>query len=182
MFKFTPGTDVMVLKLFSPKNLAKILAFFAQTTVTFCKKLIITLVFEKNVVFFAENLQKSQKIVIITSTPGCRNGPCEGAGSAESGGTRRRSRRPRREELRHRPGAGTDVMIFKIFSPKISAKKLEILTQNKAKLCKILIITLVFEKNANFFAENCRKSQKIVIITPTPDPANTEFFQFCIHL
>jgi hypothetical protein len=33
---------------------------------------------------------------------------------------------------------------------------------------KILIITLVFEKNANFFDENCRKSQKIVIITSTP--------------
>jgi hypothetical protein len=28
-------------------------------------------------------------------------------------------------------------------------------TQNKAKLCKILIITMVFEKDANFFAENC---------------------------
>jgi hypothetical protein len=42
------------------------------------------------------------------------------------------------------------------------------LTQNKAKLCKILIITLVFEKNANFFAENCQKSQKIVIITSVP--------------
>jgi hypothetical protein len=42
------------------------------------------------------------------------------------------------------------------------------LTQNKAKLCKILIITLVFEKNANFFAENRQKSQKIVIITSTP--------------
>jgi hypothetical protein len=60
-------------------------------------------------------------------------------------------------------------MIFKIFSPKNSPKKLAFLTQNKAKLCKILIITLVFEKNANFFAENCRKSQKIVIITSTPD-------------
>jgi hypothetical protein len=33
---------------------------------------------------------------------------------------------------------------------------------------KIVIITLFFEKNANFFAENCRKSQKIVIITSTP--------------
>jgi hypothetical protein len=52
---------------------------------------------------------------------------------------------------------GTDVMIFKIFSPKNSAKKLAFLTQNKAKLCKILIITLVFEKNGNFFAENCQK-------------------------
>jgi hypothetical protein len=31
-----------------------------------------------------------------------------------------------------------------------------------------LTITLVFEKNANFFAENCRKSQKIGIITSTP--------------
>jgi hypothetical protein len=57
---------------------------------------------------------------------------------------------------------GTDVMILKIFFPKISAKKLAFLTQNKAKLCKILIITLVFEKNVNFFlrklskiAENC---------------------------
>jgi hypothetical protein len=64
---------------------------------------------------------------------------------------------------------GTDVMILKIFSPKNSVKKLAVLTQNKAKLCKILIITLVFEKNANFVAENCRKSQKIVIITSTPE-------------
>jgi hypothetical protein len=59
-------------------------------------------------------------------------------------------------------------MIFKIFSPKISAKEMAFLTQNKAKLCKILIITLVFEKNANFFAENWQKSQKKVIITSTP--------------
>jgi hypothetical protein len=32
------------------------------------------------------------------------------------------------------------------------------LTQNKGKLCEILIITLAFEKNANFspkIAENC---------------------------
>jgi hypothetical protein len=41
------------------------------------------------------------------------------------------------------------------------------LTQNKAKLCKNLLMTLVFEKNANFFAEICRKLQKIVIITLT---------------
>jgi hypothetical protein len=31
-----------------------------------------------------------------------------------------------------------------------------------------MIITLVFEKNANFFAKNCQKSQKIVIITSVP--------------
>jgi hypothetical protein len=57
---------------------------------------------------------------------------------------------------------GTDVMILKIFSPKNSAKKMAFLTQNKGKLCKILIITLVFEKKSQFFrrklskiAENC---------------------------
>jgi hypothetical protein len=42
------------------------------------------------------------------------------------------------------------------------------LTKNKAKLCKIFFITLVFEKNANFYAENCQKSPKTVIITLTP--------------
>jgi hypothetical protein len=31
------GTDVMIFKIFSPKNLAKIFAFFAQTTVSFCE-------------------------------------------------------------------------------------------------------------------------------------------------
>jgi hypothetical protein len=35
-------------------------------------------------------------------------------------------------------------------------------TQNKGKLSKILIITLVFEKNANFLAQSCQKLQKIV--------------------
>jgi hypothetical protein len=64
---------------------------------------------------------------------------------------------------------GTDVMILKIFSLKNFAKILAFLTQNKAKLCKILIITVIFEKNANFFAENGQKSQKIVNITSTPD-------------
>jgi hypothetical protein len=41
--------DVMILKIFLSKNLAKIFAFFAQTTVSFCK--ITTLVFEKNAIF-----------------------------------------------------------------------------------------------------------------------------------
>jgi hypothetical protein len=59
--------------------------------------------------------------------------------------------------------------------PKKIAKKLAFLTQNKAKLCKILIITLVFEKNANFFAENWQKSQKIVIITSTPGHPGVRF-------
>jgi hypothetical protein len=48
-------------------------------------------------------------------------------------------------------------MIFKIFSLKKSAKKLAFLTQNKAKLCKILIKTLVFEKNAIFLPKNWEK-------------------------
>jgi hypothetical protein len=61
--------------------------------------------------------------------------------------------------------SGTDVMIFKIVSPKKIAKKLAFFTPSKAKLCKILIITLVFEKNANCFAENWQKKQKILIIT-----------------
>jgi hypothetical protein len=45
---------------------------------------------------------------------------------------------------------GTDVTILKIFSPKRLEKKLAFLTQNKAKLCKKLIITLVCERNAIF--------------------------------
>jgi hypothetical protein len=59
----------MIFKIFSPKSLAKILAFIAKTNTSFCKNLIITLVFEKNANIFAENCQKSQKIEIITSTP-----------------------------------------------------------------------------------------------------------------
>jgi hypothetical protein len=46
--------------------------------------------------------------------------------------------------------ARVTVMILKIFLLKNSAKKLAFFTQNKAKLYKNLIITLVFEKNANF--------------------------------
>jgi hypothetical protein len=65
----SPGTDVMIFKIFSPKNLAKKLAFFADTTASFCKNSIRTLDFEKKTPFFAENWQKSQKLVIITSTP-----------------------------------------------------------------------------------------------------------------
>jgi hypothetical protein len=34
---------------------------------------------------------------------------------------------------------------------------LAFLTKDKAKLCIMLIITLFVEKNANFFAENCKK-------------------------
>jgi hypothetical protein len=58
-----------------------------------------------------------------------------------------------------------------IFAKKFGEKK-AFLTQNKANICKNFIITLVFEENANFFAENCRKWQKIVIITSTPGQQN----------
>jgi hypothetical protein len=57
--------------------------------------------------------------------------------------------------IRLLPTPGTDVMNLKIFSRKHLVKKLAFLTQSTAKLCKKFIITLVFEKNAIFFAENC---------------------------
>jgi hypothetical protein len=54
-------------KIFA-KNLAKKWHFLLKLLLVFEKKLIMTLVFEKNANF--ENWQKSQKIVTITSTPG----------------------------------------------------------------------------------------------------------------
>jgi hypothetical protein len=50
-------------------------------------------------------------------------------------------------------------MIFKYFRKKLAknGKKLAFLTQNKANLCKKLIITLFFDKSANFFAEKLPK-------------------------
>jgi hypothetical protein len=49
---------------------------------------------------------------------------------------------------------------FKNIFAEIFGEKLAFLTQIKAKLCKIFIKTLDFEKNANFFTENCQKTQK----------------------
>jgi hypothetical protein len=46
------------------------MASFAPTTARFYKNVIITLVFEKKVNVFTENWQRSQKIVIVTLTPG----------------------------------------------------------------------------------------------------------------
>jgi hypothetical protein len=54
---------------------------------------------------------------------------------------------------------GTDIMILKIFSPKNSA----FLTQNK-------ILNIGYWEKRQFFAENCRKSQKIVTIPSTSGP------------
>jgi hypothetical protein len=59
-------------------------------------------------------------------------------------------------------------MIIYKFSPKNFCPKIGVFcAQNKDKLYKKWIITLVFGKNANVFAENWQKSQKIVIITST---------------
>jgi hypothetical protein len=57
---------------------------------------------------------------------------------------------------------------------KKSAKKWRFSLKTKLNYFKKLTFTLDFEKNA----ENCRKSQKIVIITPTPDWAIVFFGQF----
>jgi hypothetical protein len=62
-------------------------------------------------------------------------------------------------ELWYREIRSRQFMILKIFLPKNSAK-MAFSTQSKAKLCKILIITLVLEKKANFspkIVENRRK-------------------------
>jgi hypothetical protein len=48
-------------------------------------------------------------------------------------------------------------MILKYFRRK-NRQKIGVLTQNKAKLFRNLIIALVFEKNANFFRRKLAKS------------------------
>jgi hypothetical protein len=60
-----------------------------------------------------------------------------------------------------------DFLIY--FRRKIQIKNWRFLLKTKLNFEKNMIITLVFKKNANFFAENWEKSQKIVIITSTPD-------------
>jgi hypothetical protein len=52
--------------------------------------------------------------------------------------------------------SGTDVMVFKMFSPIFRRKKSGVLTQNTALLFQILSVALVFKENANFVAENCQ--------------------------
>jgi hypothetical protein len=52
------GPLLLFLKYFRQKIRRKKLALFTQTTVSFCLKLIIALVFEKNANFFAESRQK----------------------------------------------------------------------------------------------------------------------------
>jgi hypothetical protein len=56
-----PGTDFIILKIFSPKNFEKILVFFAQITASFCENLIITLIFEKNANFLNLKIGKNRR-------------------------------------------------------------------------------------------------------------------------
>jgi hypothetical protein len=51
----------MILKLFSPKNLAQILLFFAQTAAIFCNNLIKSLVFEKKKQHFLPKIGKNRR-------------------------------------------------------------------------------------------------------------------------
>jgi hypothetical protein len=55
-----------------------------------------------------------------------------------------------------------------IFAEKLSQKVGVFFIRNKAKLRKILIIKLAFEKNTNFFVRKLSKIAKIAIITSTP--------------
>jgi hypothetical protein len=60
-----------------------------------------------------------------------------------------------------RGNQGPMLCFLKNFRRKNSAKKWEFLTQNKAELCKNLIVTLVFEKNANFAPKNVENRRKL---------------------
>jgi hypothetical protein len=55
---------------------------------------------------------------------------------------------------------GTDVMIFKIFSRKNSAKKLAFLTQNKAKLCKNFDRNIGIREKRQFFLPKIGKNRR----------------------
>jgi hypothetical protein len=50
---------------------------------------------------------------------------------------------------------------FNFFRRKIRRKNWRFLTQIKAKLCKMSIITLVFEKNAIFLPKIVKKRSKL---------------------
>jgi hypothetical protein len=61
------------------RNIWRKMAFFAQTTACFFKYWSRHWSLRKNANFFAENCQKLQKIVIITSTPASCLEDCKGA-------------------------------------------------------------------------------------------------------
>jgi hypothetical protein len=55
---------------------------------------------------------------------------------------------------------------LKIFAEKF-VEKIGVFDSKQSKIMQNFDHN-IFEKNANFFAENCRKAQKIMIITSTP--------------
>jgi hypothetical protein len=61
-FHFTPGVNVTIFKMFSPKNLATVSAFLTQIAANYAEKVITTLIFKKAFQFIAENRRKSPKI------------------------------------------------------------------------------------------------------------------------
>jgi hypothetical protein len=75
---------------------------------------------------------------------------------------------------------GTVAMIFKIFSPKNSAKNRRWRLSAMLNLAKIYYIIGFWENTPIFFAENCRKMQKIAIITPTADWSNFRLLGDCL--
>jgi hypothetical protein len=60
-----------------------------------------------------------------------------------------------------------------IFCAKNIVEKIGFLTQNKAKLFKTLIITLLFfEKNANFFSQKIGENRRKFLIVCNIDPCS----------
>jgi hypothetical protein len=54
-------------------------------------------------------------------------------------------------------GPGTDVIKFKFFSPKQSAKKIALRTQNTAEFCQKVDHNIVFLRKTPFLAQNWQK-------------------------
>jgi hypothetical protein len=63
VYRSNAGTDVMILKIFSPKKLAKNWRFLLKLLLVFFKKVITTLVFDKKRQFILRNMAKTLKIV-----------------------------------------------------------------------------------------------------------------------
>jgi hypothetical protein len=72
------------------------------------------------------------------------------------------------KHIDHAIESGTDATMIFIISTNKMAKNWRFLLETKLNDANFLIITLFFEKNANFSAENWQKSRKIVIVTSTP--------------
>jgi hypothetical protein len=124
-----PGTDVMILKIFSPKILAKKLAFFCSKLSYIMQKFnnYLHWFLRKAPIFFCRNCQKSHKIVIITSTPDWVNfGRLSDAGKVQ----------------------GSMLWSFPIFGEKIG-----VFLNTNVMINFFQNLALFWVKNAVFFAE-----------------------------